>query len=254
MASISLIVRGDYFGLSHAANQAICEAFDTGLLNCASLVVPGPWLAEAVALAHDHPEWEIGLQLLLESPTAAMCLGPVCGASSVATLVGPRGVFYPTLPETASAADIDRELSAQVERAKSWGISPAYLEYTGSNHSAVQTAMRRLSEQHGIPADMTSWGIGPLPSLDSMDEAFAASFAAILATLGAGTHLWVTHPAPDSPETWALWPNRETAERHHRDSQNLCDPAVRRLLKQSAIECISFRQHLEGRLGTEAEE
>jgi len=71
MNVISLIVRGDDLGLCHAANEAICEAFETGLLTCASLVVTTPWLAEALRLAHEHPEWEIGLQLVLHArPTA----------------------------------------------------------------------------------------------------------------------------------------------------------------------------------------
>src|SRR5207245_2944163 len=42
MNVISLIVRGDDFGLCHACNQAISEAFEAGLLTCASLVVVTP--------------------------------------------------------------------------------------------------------------------------------------------------------------------------------------------------------------------
>src|SRR5437868_12631252 len=89
MDLLSLIVRGDDFGLCHAANQAICEAFETGLLTCASLLVTTPWLAEAVTLAQGHAEWELGLQLTLHCPTAGYRWGPVLGAAAVPSLVEP---------------------------------------------------------------------------------------------------------------------------------------------------------------------
>src|SRR5205823_11997966 len=129
MSAISLIVRADDFGLCHAANQAVCEAFETGLLTCASLVVNTPWMAEAVKLAHEYPEWEIGLQLLLSSPTGGYRWGPVSGAPTVPSLVEPAGTFPPSLSDAAQPHDITRELEAQVERAQACGIRPAYLVY-----------------------------------------------------------------------------------------------------------------------------
>ena len=46
-APLSRRFRVDDFGLCHAANQAVLEAFETGLLTCASLAVVSPWAAEA---------------------------------------------------------------------------------------------------------------------------------------------------------------------------------------------------------------
>src|SRR5437763_12781332 len=129
MDAICLIVRADDFGLCHAANQAIEEGFEAGLLTCASLAVACPWVAEAAALARAYPEWEIGLQLLLSCPVRGCRWGPVAGPAAVPSLVDATGAFCPQLAAGARAEEIGREWEAQVERARAWGIAPAYLEY-----------------------------------------------------------------------------------------------------------------------------
>src|SRR5262245_66523445 len=116
MDAISLIVRSDEFGLCHAANQAICEGFEAGVVTCAALAVVGPWLAEAAGLIHEHPEWEIGLQLLLHCTTVGCRWGPAAGPAAVPSLVDARGTFPPHLAEAATPEDIIRELKAQVDR------------------------------------------------------------------------------------------------------------------------------------------
>jgi chitin disaccharide deacetylase len=248
--AISLIVRGDDFGLCHASNQAICEAFETGLLTCVSLVVTTPWLAEARRLAQQHPEWEIGLQLSLHCSTDGYRWGPLSGARTVPSLSEPDGTFSRSLSAAAQPKDIADELDAQVERAQACGIRPAYLEYDGADHPAVEASLQRLSERLGAPARMTAWGVEPAVLCGSTEKEFDDSLAA----LKPGTYFWVTHPAHASPETWALWDGTETAAARYTEAQALCSAELRWLLDQRGIERISFRQHLEERLGTETEE
>jgi predicted glycoside hydrolase/deacetylase ChbG (UPF0249 family) len=250
MNAISLIVRGDDFGLCHASNQAVCEAFETGLLTCASLVVVTPWLAEAVKLAQEYSEWEIGLQLVLGSPTGGYRWGPVCGARAVPSLVEPAGTFPPSLAGGAQPEEVARELGAQVERVQACGIRPAYLVYDGADHPVVGTALQQLSERLGVPVWMTSWGIQPL----ALPEPSANAFEKALASLKPGTYLWLTHPAQASPEISCLWPEPQTAATRYAETLALCNPEIRALLEQRGIERISFRQHLEERLGTETDE
>src|SRR3954452_7382769 len=134
MEPTCLIVRADAFGLCHAANQAVLEAFETGLLTCASLAVVSPWAAEAVGLLHEHPEWEVGVQLVLHAPGGGCRWGPVAGAARVPGLVGPGGCFPERLADGADAGEVAAELEAQVERARAWGLTPAFLEYEGGPH------------------------------------------------------------------------------------------------------------------------
>jgi predicted glycoside hydrolase/deacetylase ChbG (UPF0249 family) len=250
MNAISLIVRGDDLGLCHASNQAVCEAFETGLLTCASLVVVTPWLAEAVKLAHAYSEWEIGLQLVLGCPTDGYRWGPVCGARTVPSLVEPAGTFPPFLSDAARPEDIARELDAQVERMHACGIRPAYLVYDGADHPLVAAALQQLSERLGVPAWMTAWGVQPF----TLPEPRASAFQEALATLKPGTYLWLTHPANASPETWSLWADPETASLRNAQSRALCSPEIRALLEQRGVERISFRQYVEEGLGAETEE
>ncbi|HEV3258304.1 MAG TPA: ChbG/HpnK family deacetylase [Gemmataceae bacterium] len=252
MDLISLIVRGDDFGLCHAANQAVWEAFETGLLTCASLAVTGPWWAEAVALARDHPEWEIGWQLGLRCPTSGCRWGPVAGATTVPSLVDATGALAAVLPATADPDEITRELEAQIEKAGRWGLQPAYLEYDGDPHPVVDQQLQRLSERLGAPAHMTAWAIQrvSLPVAPGTTRALLD----VLAALVPGVHLWVTHPAQDSPETWALWADDDTARTRHEDFLALSSPEVLAQVRARAIELISFRQHLETRLGTQPDE
>jgi predicted glycoside hydrolase/deacetylase ChbG (UPF0249 family) len=246
MDAISLIVRADEFGLCHAANQAIEEGFEAGLLTCASLAVACPWAAEAVELARAHPEWEIGLQLLLTCPVRGCRWGPVAGPAAAPSLVDATGGFFPQLSAAARAEEIGREWEAQLERARAWGLAPAYLEYVGETSPDLDRLLQRLSERHGLPAQMAGWGLRRL-SIEGGEEA-----AKVLAGLAPGAYLWVVRPTHDTPEAWGLWPEGDTTQQRHADALAVCSAAVAAAIRERGIERISFRQYVEVRLGSEA--
>jgi hypothetical protein len=160
------------------------------------------------------------------------------------------GTFPASLSAAAQAQDISVEVDAQVERAQACGIRLAYLEYAGRAHSAVDAALQQWSQRLGAPARMTSWGVKPL----SLAEPTESAFRDALAALTPGAYLWLTHPAHDSPETWTLWAEAETAAARSAEGLALCSPEVRLLLEQRSIELVSFRQYLEERLGAEIDE
>jgi hypothetical protein len=250
MDTISLIVRASHFGLSHSSNQAICEGFELGVLTCASLIAAGPWLAEAAGLVHDHPEWEIGLELVLTCDGAGCRWGPIAGAGRVPGLVDPRGTFSTQLASTIAAEEIAQEFNAQVERVRAWGITPAYLDYEGDANPVVDANLHQFSERLGIPARMTDWG---LTSILRNTPASPLNARDVLGSLSSGVHLWAVSPAHDSPETWALWPDEERARCNQADALAICDPEIRALIEKRGIERIGFRQHVEARVGSEAE-
>jgi predicted glycoside hydrolase/deacetylase ChbG (UPF0249 family) len=253
MTETNLIVRADGFGSSHAANQAILEAFESGLLTCASLAIPCPWVPEAVALCHEHPEWEVGLQLTLRCTASGSRWGPVAGAAAVPSLVDDRGMFLPTLPAAAAEADVVRECDAQVARARAFDMSPAFLECDEFAHPAVAGTLHRLSQQLGAPSQITAWGVRPLSLPSSAARPRDEAVAELLRSLGPGTYLWITRPAHDSPETWAMWSEETAAREAHADARALCSPALRSVVAERSIELLSVRQHVETCLGTEAE-
>jgi hypothetical protein len=116
-----------------------------------------------------------------------------------------------------------------------------------------------LNERLGVPARMTAWGIEPLrlplPKDGSVPRESAREVALLelLAGLTPGVYLWVTQPAFDSPETWGMW-SSDAARDRQADALALCSAAIRALTEKRGIELISFRQHVEMRLGTAADE
>ena len=71
MASASLIITADDFGLSTEVNEAVEEAHRKGVLTCASLMVTGPAAADAVERARRMPGLGVGLHLaMLDAPSA----------------------------------------------------------------------------------------------------------------------------------------------------------------------------------------
>jgi predicted glycoside hydrolase/deacetylase ChbG (UPF0249 family) len=237
MDGVSLIIRADDFGLYHAANQAIEEGFETGILTSATLAGAGPWLSEAVSFLQDHPTWEVGLELQLHCTPSGCAWGPVAGRVLVPSLVTITGDFPPMVSEHATLADLRREMDAQLNRVLQHGIRPAFLECAAES-TLIDQALGELSGAYGIPARMTTHGLSPLNPSDAADP-FDPSRA--LRSLKAGAYLWVVRPAQDTPETWAIW---SADPRHQADARAICDPELSSLLVRQRIRQITFQQYL----------
>ena len=80
-----LIVNADDLGLTPGVNRGILRAFRDGIVTSASLLVTGSAFEEAVTLARQNPELDVGLHLALVEERA------VLGREALPTLVDETG-------------------------------------------------------------------------------------------------------------------------------------------------------------------
>lgn len=125
----ALIVNGDDFGLTPGVNAGILDAHVRGILTSASLFANAPATNDAIQIARRTPTLGIGCHLALVDGA------PILPLSQVPTLA-PDGRFRPTWSSFIAAAlrrqialdEVERELSAQIDRITSAGIAPTHLD------------------------------------------------------------------------------------------------------------------------------
>jgi len=152
-----IIVHADDLGMAHSVNLATIKAFETGLVNSGSIMVPCPWLPEIAAYARANPQADLGLHLTLTSEWTQFRWGPVSSKNRVASLLDPNGYFRLTETEAAKSADpkeVELEIRAQIERAKSLGIVPTHLDsHMGTLYQskALFEVFLRVAREYKLP-------------------------------------------------------------------------------------------------------
>jgi predicted glycoside hydrolase/deacetylase ChbG (UPF0249 family) len=126
-----LILNADDLAVAHSEDVASFEALDNKFVTSATVMVPCPWFTEVAAYVKAHPGNDLGLHLTLTSEWQTYRWGPVSPHALVPSLVGPDGYFYSNSQEFAKHARLDEveiEIRAQIERAKSMGLEPSHLD------------------------------------------------------------------------------------------------------------------------------
>lgn len=206
----AIIFNADDFGLSRKLNAGIIQAHRYGVVRSASLMSAAPAFADAVDLAREHTELDLGIHLALTT------VRPVLPAGEVDSLVDRDGRF-PRLGRwlvrlvfgALESGDIREELAAQVERALATGL---YFTHLDSHHHVhlfppVNSVVAELARSYGIPfvrriaRRHPRSGIGPVTALkrgllrraDTRAESVYAGLERVNS---------VRVPPPHSPACW----------------------------------------------------
>ena len=152
-----LIIHADDLGMAHSVNAATIKAFESGLVNSGSIMVPCPWLSEIAAYARANPQADLGLHLTLTSEWTSFRWGPIMPNDKVKSLLDKDGYFRLTESEAAAQADpkeVELEITAQIERARALGIQPTHLDsHMGTlyQNKALFEVFLRVARNNKLP-------------------------------------------------------------------------------------------------------
>ena len=126
-----LILHVDDAGMSHDSNEGVIKAITEGSANSTSLMMPCSWVPEFVHFLKTHPGIDAGLHLTLTSEWKDYRWGPLTGRAAAPGLVDQEGDLWPSVPEVvrhATADEVEEEIRAQLDRARSMGFEPTHLD------------------------------------------------------------------------------------------------------------------------------
>lgn len=154
-----LLLNADDFGMCHSTNVAIIDLLESGWITSATIMAPCPWFPEAAEYARTRPEKCIGLHLTFTSEWASYRWRPLA-QGEVASLLDAEGYFHKdvlSVERFAQAADVEREMRAQLAHAERWGVRISHLDnHMGSLYGVmgVQSHLSlvfQLCAERGFP-------------------------------------------------------------------------------------------------------
>ena len=149
-----LVVNADDFGMADSINEGILEAHRRGIVTSTTLLANGVAFERAVAMAQAAPKLGVGVHLNLTQGR------PLSDPASIASLVNRKGEFSRqpaallrgALSGRVSLAEVERELSAQIEKVRDAGIAITHLD--GHKHvhmlPGIFRVVVRLAKNYGI--------------------------------------------------------------------------------------------------------
>ena len=165
-----LIIHADDLGVSHSENIASISAFEKGIVNSGSIMVPCPWFPEIANYAATHQEIDLGLHLTLTAEWKEFKWGPISGRSEVPGLVNEQGYFYDNCADVithASVAEVEIEITSQIEKALNAGVPVTHLDsHMGCllNPKFFSTYLK-VSRKYKLPSLITISGLRQFPGI-----------------------------------------------------------------------------------------
>lgn len=154
---MQLILNADDFGASEDTVRATIACFAEGALTSSTIMVGKPATAAAIEFARSHTQHGFGVHLRLVADDDGD--RPACDAGDVPGLVDEYGHLLSTqgfriraLTHRLSVADVEREVTRQIELVQGAGVEVSHVDSHRHVHKlpAVREALRRVLPRVGI--------------------------------------------------------------------------------------------------------
>lgn len=260
-----LIVHADDLGVAHSEDNASFNALEKGSVSSASIMVPCPWFSEVAAYAAAHPKADLGLHLTLTAEWNYFKWGPVADKQNVPGLVNKNGYFFSSVDsviKSSNATEVEKELRAQIEKAKQAGIDITHLDsHMGtlySNKDYLQVLLK-LGKEYKVPV-MLNQQVLMMSGSAASDNVMLnniymeypqdrvkgtdAFYTNILNSLQPGVNLIIIHAANDDSEMQAVTADHPDygAAWRQADVNFFTSETCKKLLQQNGIQLITWRE------------
>ncbi|GLU50939.1 polysaccharide deacetylase family protein [Dyadobacter frigoris] len=126
-----LIVHVDDVGMSYESNQGAIKAIKEGVATSLSVMMPCGWVPGFVHYLKENPETDAGLHLTMTSEWKDYRWGPLAGKNQVKGMVDSEGAMWRGVADVvknASPDEVEKEIRAQLDRARTMGFTPTHLD------------------------------------------------------------------------------------------------------------------------------
>ncbi len=249
--AIQLLVRGDDMGKNYGRTLGFFKSFKEGILTSASIMATSVYFDESVKFCNENPKLAPGVHTVIIDGTQR----PVLSPREVPSLVNPRGFFWDTNEQFEAANpridEIDKEIRAQVDKAKAYGLKFVYLDnhrggalideiiikickeqklIYGRDYEGERYGYKRVSLIKGekFPSQELPDGSLAYYAAPALTDEEKQLFFDSLEALKPGKWITVVHPGMADP-------NRAST------TELLCSPKTKEIIQKKKIQLVSFR-------------
>lgn len=256
-----LLVNADDLGMRQAINEAAILAFQEGIVQSTSLMVPCPGAAQAIQWLRENPDISFGVHLTIVRDYEHDDWGAVAARDGVTSLLDENGRFYsdrarwPEMLAKARPEELELEFRAQVEAALAAGLAPTHLDWHSlpdGGRADIFDLMFALAREYGLALRVASpptirkvqaMGLptadyGLLDSYHLPTENKTARYIQMLRELPAGLSEWAVHPSLGDAESQVLDPEGWQVRRA--DFEFLVSTQAREAIRREGIILIGY--------------
>lgn len=157
-----LIVNCDDVGMCNAANMAVIDGMENGMITSGTIMTPCPWAGAIEDYAKNHPEKDFGVHLTHTAEWKFYRWGPLAPKEQVKGLCDPDGFLWRSVEEVYAHAKPEEALAegrAQIKNALAAGVPVTHIDsHMGTMQYSPEyfKAYVQLAMEFNLPLRMPS--------------------------------------------------------------------------------------------------